>query len=46
MDTLKTLKSDFHHVFIDGEVKGKEFLHVFFALDIPLVMALIIYLIV
>ncbi len=43
METLKTLKSDFHHVFIDGEVKGKEFLHVFFVLDIPLLMALVIY---
>lgn len=41
MDTLKTLKDDFHHVFIDGEVKGKSFLHVFLAIDIPLVLALI-----
>ncbi|WP_426671391.1 hypothetical protein ACPPVU_09150 [Mucilaginibacter sp. McL0603] len=43
MDTLKMLKSDFHHVFIDGEVKGKEFLHVFLVLDIPLLIALVIY---
>jgi len=46
MDTLRTLRNDFHHVFIDGDVKGNEFLHVFLALDIPLLLALIIYLIV
>jgi hypothetical protein len=47
MDTLKTLKDDFHHVFIDGEVKGKSFLHVFLAIDIPLLIALVtVYLLV
>jgi hypothetical protein len=44
MELVKHLRSDFHHVFIDGDVKGNEFLHVFLALDIPLILALIIYL--
>ncbi len=46
MLTLKTIKDDFHHVFVEGDAKGWEQLHVVIVLGIPLILAIIILLII
>jgi hypothetical protein len=45
MVTLKTIKSDFRHVFVEGDAKGKEQLHVVIVLGIPLILVVILILI-
>ena len=42
MDILKTIKSDFHHVFVDGDAKGTEQLHVVVILGIPFLVLVVI----
>ncbi|MDB5022546.1 MAG: hypothetical protein JWP78_301 [Mucilaginibacter sp.] len=46
MVTLKNIKSDFRHVFVQGDAKGREQLHVVIILGIPLLLAVIIMLII
>jgi hypothetical protein len=42
MGTLKKIKTDFHHVFVDGDAKNQELARVFVLLDIPLLCAILI----
>jgi hypothetical protein len=39
---LKTIKSDFHHVFVDGDAKGSQQLHVVILLGIPFLVLVLI----
>jgi hypothetical protein len=42
METLKELKDDLHHVFIDGDAKSQQLAHVFMLLDIPLMVVVLL----
>ena len=42
METLKHIKDDFHHVFVDGDAKSQELARVFVILDIPLLFAILL----
>jgi len=42
MKTLKNLKNDLHHVFIDGDAKSVQLARVFMLLDIPLMVIVLL----
>jgi len=42
MKTLKNLKNDLHHVFIDGDAKNAQLTRVFMLLDIPLMFVVLL----
>ena len=42
METLKNLKNDLHHVFIDGDAKSQQLARVFMLLDIPLMIIVLL----
>jgi hypothetical protein len=42
METLKNIKTDLHHVFVDGDAKNQELARVFILLDIPLLLVILI----
>jgi hypothetical protein len=42
METLKNLKNDLHHVFIDGDAKSQQLARVFMLLDIPLMFVVLL----
>ena len=42
MKTLKNIKEDLHHVFVDGDAKSQQLARVLVILDIPLLFALLI----
>jgi hypothetical protein len=43
MKTLKNIKDDLHHVFIDGDAKSQQLARVLVILDIPLLFAVLIF---
>ena len=42
METLKNLKNDLHHVFVDGDAKSQQMARILVLLDIPLVCVVLI----
>ncbi len=42
METLKNLKNDLHHVFIDGDAKSQQLARVLMLLDIPLMFVVLL----
>ena len=42
METMKNLKNDLHHVFIDGDAKSQQLARVFMLLDIPLMVVVLL----
>jgi len=42
METLRNIKTDFYHVFVDGDAKSQELARVFVLLDIPLLCAILL----
>ena len=42
METLKNLRNDFHHVFIDGDAENSQMARVLVWLDIPLLFAIFV----
>jgi hypothetical protein len=42
METLKNLRDDLHHVFIDGDAKSQQLARVLVLLDIPLMFVVLL----
>lgn len=42
METLKNIKNDFQHVFVEGNAKSHELARVFVILDIPLLFTVLL----
>ena len=42
METLKNIKTELHHVFVDGDAKSWEIAHVLVLLDIPLMFVVLL----
>jgi hypothetical protein len=42
METLKNIKTELHHVFVDGDAKSQEIAHVLALLDIPLIFIVLL----
>lgn len=42
METLKNLKNDLYHVFVDGDAKSQQLARVLVLLDIPLMFVVLL----
>ena len=42
METLKNIKTELHHVFVDGDAKSWEIAHILVLLDIPLMFIVLL----
>ena len=42
METLKNIKTELHHVFVDGDASSYQIAHILVLLDIPLLFAVLL----